>query len=306
MNQRSLGIIAVLLFLALIGALVWGYNRSTAATTAAELQTKTSNELSEMSLLRDKLAAEVAGLSDQYESVVATNEELQGQLTSAQQELRRVQNLYNKAVKTNATDKEVAYEMRKQIEDLIMVRSDLERSIRVVSDQNDSLKNANTLLRTQLGQSQEDNRQLAAMTEQMESEIRDLTLKNFNATAFQINALRKDGDKVTSRARQAKSIAVSFDLAEVPEKYQGVRPLYLVITDQAGTPIGGTNVIPVKATVNGQATSLNPVKTKDVNIMSSQRINFVYELDDKLAAGFYRAQVYTDIGMLGGASFQLR
>ncbi|PHI21376.1 hypothetical protein CEQ90_02980 [Lewinellaceae bacterium SD302] len=306
MNQRSLGIVAILLLLALIGSLLWGFNRSAEVKTVTELQAQTSAELGEMEKLRDNLAAEVAGLSDRYESVVSTNEELQGQLTGAQQELRRVQNLYSKAINTNANDKEVAYEMRKQIEDLIMVRSDLERSIRVVSSQNDSLKSANTILRTQLGQSQENNRQLAAMTQQMESEIRDLTLKNFNATAFQIDALRRGGEKVTSRAGQARSVAVSFDLAGVPEKYQGVRPLYLVITDQAGTPIGGTNVIPVKATVNGQETNLKPVETKEVNIMSSQRINFVHELDDKLDAGFYRAQVFTDVGMLGGASFQLR
>lgn len=306
MNQRSLGIIAALLLLALIGALVWGFQQSGKAETLQQETTETTAELTQMTQLRDQLAEEVSTLSAEYEAVASTNEELQGELTVAQQELRRVQRAFDKAIASNANDKKVAYEMRKQIEDLIMVRSDLERSIQVVSAQNDSLRSLTTVLRNQLGASQDENRQLTQIKESMESEIKDLTLKNFRATAFQVDLLRKNGSKVTTKGSRVKKVIVSFDLTNVPDEYQGVRPLYLVITDQAGTPIGGTNAIPVKAVVNGATTDLSPVQTKEVNIEENQRLNLVYEVDDKLESGYYRAQVYTDIGLLGASSFQLR
>lgn len=306
MNQRSLGIIALLLLLGLIAALFWGFGKSSQVNTLKQESEATTAELGEMTKLRDQLAADVSELSAQYESVTATNEELEGQLTVAQQELRRVQKAFDNAIASNANDKKAAFEMRKQIEDLIMVRSDLERSIRVVSQQNDSLRSLTTVLRNQLGASQDENRQLTQMTRSMESEIKDLTLKNFKATAFQVDLLRRNGEKLTTKGSRVKRIAVSFDLTAVPEQYQGVRPLYLVITDQSGTPLGGTNTIPVKATVNGTSTSLKPVQTKEVNITDSQRLNLVYDIEEKLQAGYYRAQVFTDIGMLGASSFRVR
>lgn len=306
MNLRSLGIIALLLFLALIGTVIWGFGKANQVTELSEANVANEAEVEQMTLLRDRLAAEVETLSAQYTEVTATNEELQGQLTTAQQELRRTQSAYQRALKVNANDKEVAFEMRKQIEDLITVRSDLERSIRVVASQNDSLLTANTLLKNRLGVSEDENRQLAELNRRMESEIGDLTLKNFKATAFQVDLLQRGGEKLTAKSGRVRRIVVSFDLTSVPAQYQGVRPLYLVITDQAGTPIGGTDIIPVKATVNGQQMDLKPVRSKDINVEDSQRINLTYDLEDKLASGFYRAQVFTDIGLLGASSFRLR
>lgn len=306
MNQRTLGIIALLLLLGLVGALVWGFGQSKEVKELQQQKAETTVELTQMTQLRNQLAEEVKALSAEYESVASDNESLEGQLTTAQQELRRVQRAFDKSVATNANDKKVAYEMRKQIEDLIMVRSDLERSIQVVSAQNDSLRSLTTVLRNQLGASQDENRQLTEIKDRMESEIKDLTLKNFRASAFQIDLLRRNGEKVTTKGSRVKKIVVSFDLTSVPEEYQGVRPLYLVISDQTGTPIGGTNTIPVKAIVNGTTTNLSPVLTKDFNIEESQRLNLIYEVGDKLQSGHYQAKVYTDIGLLGASSFQLR
>lgn len=306
MNRTPLIVAIVLLLLALVGALVWGFSQRGQVKTITVQQQATNTELSEMTLLRDQLAGQVEELSAQYENVASDNEELQGQLSTAQQELRRIQKAYDRAINTNANDKAAAYEMRKQIEDLIMVRSDLERSIRVVSAQNDSLRSLTTVLRNELGASQEETRQLTEVTQQMTSEIQDLTLKNFKASAFQVDLLRRNGEKLTAKAGQVRKIAVSFDLTGVPEQYQGVRPLHLVITDQAGTPLTNTDVIPVKATVNGQATNISPVQTKEVNVEESQRLTLVFEPEDKLKSGFYRAQVYTDIGLLGASQFRLR
>jgi hypothetical protein len=45
---------------------------------------------------------------------------------------------------------------------------------------------------------------------------------------------------------------------------------------------------------------------RDVNVEKNQRISFTHDLDMKLQAGYYRAQIFTDLGLLGAANVNLR
>ena len=63
MNQRTLGIIALLLLLGLIGALIWGFGKSSQVNTLEQQSSETTAELTQMTQLRDQLAEEVASLS---------------------------------------------------------------------------------------------------------------------------------------------------------------------------------------------------------------------------------------------------
>ncbi|MEL6140812.1 MAG: hypothetical protein AAFU67_04260 [Bacteroidota bacterium] len=306
MDKRTLSIIALLLVIGLLVAVIWGFGKAQKAKELARSEANVTQELQQMTLLRDGLAQEVENLSASYTDLAQTNAELEGSLANTQEELKRVNAALSRAKKTNANDKEVAFEMRKQIEDLIAVRSDLERSINVIKTENDSLRNRTVVLETQLGTSRSENEALANLNRSMQVEIEKLTLENFKATAFQVELTKGRNDRVTAKGRRARRIAVSFDLAGVPEEYQGVRPLYLVVTDAKGTPITSEKTIPVKAEVNGQTMNLMAIATREVNVEESQRLNMVHELDQKLDAGFYRAQVFTDIGLLGASSFRLR
>ncbi|MDX1667003.1 MAG: hypothetical protein R3350_07230 [Saprospiraceae bacterium] len=140
----------------------------------------------------------------------------------------------------------------------------------------------------------------------MEEEVNRLTLANFKASAFQVELERKN-DKVTSKARRARRIIITFDLTNVPEEYQGVRPLYLVINDEKATPIVSTeDAINTEVMINGEVVDLVAAEAKEVDIAENQRLAFTHDLSDKLEPGYYRAAVYTDIGLLGAASFRLR
>ena len=85
-----------------------------------------------------------------------------------------------------------------------------------------------------------------------------------------------------------------------------MRPLYLVVTDDKGTPIKDSNPIQAKVVVNGQDMDIQAVKVQEVNIEESQRLSFSHDLEEKLTTGYYRVAVYTDIGLLGASSFRLR
>lgn len=311
MNKRTLTAIAIILGLLFLGSLFWGLSNNSKLT---EANAQMSEEVDQLSLLRDKLTREVDSLGTAYEAAAADNVELQGQLAEAQDQAKRALYDMRQAQKSRRNDNEVAYQMRVQIEDLIQTRATLERSISELKAENDQLRKDNVSLRRDLSEAKTqaynfekkaDN--LETMTKSMEAEIERMTLGAFKATAIQVDLFRGNkGTKVTSDASRVKRMNVSFDLVDVPSEFLGVRPIYLVLTDQSGTPVVSQNPVRAKVIVNGAEMDLIALEGRDVNVERTQRISFTHELDVKLAAGFYRAQIFTDLGLLGSANVQLR
>ena len=309
MNKRTLTIIAILLALLFIGSLIWG------VTTKSRLEnnyTTKSAEADELTILRDNLMKSVDSLDLAFEEVSGENAQLQGELTEAQETAKRALYDMRQAQKSRKNDNDVAYKMRVQIEDLMNVRTMLETSILQLTAENDDLKKRNVVLRQDLNTAQTeaynatkkvDN--LSRMNESMEADISRMTLGAFRASAIQVDLLRRNGSN-TANASRARRISVSFDLTDVPAQYLGVRPIYLVLTDASATPVISANPVRATSIVNGAEKPLIALEGRDVNIERNQRISFTHELDDKLAEGFYRAEIYTDVGMLGSAKVQLR
>ncbi len=309
MNKRTLTIIAIFLALLFVGALVWG------VSTKSKLEasyTEKSDEAEQLTLLRDKLQRSVDSLDRAFTEVSGENAQLQGELTEAQETAKRALYDMRVAQKSRKNDNDVAYKMRVQIEDLMNVRSMLETSIVELTEENKDLRSRNVALTRDLSTAkteaynatkQVDN--LSRMNESMEADIDRLTLGAFKASAIQVDLLRKNGAN-TANASRARRISVSFDLTDVPAEYLGVRPIFLVLTDASATPVISENPVRAKSLVNGAEKDIIALEGRDVNLERNQRISFTHELDDKLAEGFYRAEIYTDVGMLGSAKVQLR
>ena len=98
---------------------------------------------------------------------------------------------------------------------------------------------------------------------------------------------------------------MSFDLADVPDIYQGPQKLYMVITDERGNPIASDN--PTKATVYAPTgpVEIQAQQVKAVVLESTQRMSFHHKFDDKLKSGSYVVAIYCDKGLLGASSFKL-
>lgn len=309
MNKRTLTIIAVILALLLVGSLIWG------VTTQSKLEadySEKSEEAEQLTVLRDKLLQSVDSLDQAFTEVSNENAELQGQLTDAQETAKRALYDMRQAQRARKNDNNVAYQMRVQIEDLINVRTMLETSITELEEENQDLRERNVALSRDLSTAKTeaynatkkaDN--LSRMNESMEADLERMTLGAFRASAMQVDLLRKNGSN-TANASRARRITVSFDLTDVPEQYLGVRPIYLVLTDEKATPVISENPVRAKSIVNGAEKDIIALEGRDVNIERNQRLTFTHELDDKLAEGFYRAEIYTDVGMLGSAKVQLR
>lgn len=305
MDQKRFGLLAGLLLLALIGAIIWGLSQKSQLAEVSAEREAIDQELGQMSLLRDGLANQVDSLSAAYERAAQDNEALAGSLANSQEQLEAARRSLAQVRADKEETVRSAYNIRVQIDDLLKVRAQLEDQIIDIQAENDSLRRRNVALQNELSGTRNDRDALARLNESMQREIEALTLDNFKATAFQVEAQRGNNDRLTSRGRRTRRIKVEFDLADVPAEYQGVRTLYLVITDGAGTPIPTESPITATATVNGATMNLRAQEARDYNIEASQRITFTHELDSRLDAGYYRAQVFTDIGLLGASSFHL-
>ena len=300
-NQILIGVV-ILLVLALLFSGVWGLGQKNQKEALKSETEQLSSELGDMESVKLQLEEEVSSLQNTYDLLVEENEALQGSLADAQKQLVRKDVAIRNA---NKKSSEMNTGLKGQIEELLSLRDSLQGSIVNLQEENLALKEKAGILEEDLNTAREENEALANLNRSMQAELNRLTLANFKASAFQVSVEQKN-EKVTSKSRRARRINVTFDLTEVPEEYQAIRPLYLTVTDERGTPIKAANPIQKKITAGNQQIDLIAVEVKEVNIGRSQRLSFSHELDEKLASGFYRASVYTDIGLLGATSFRLR
>jgi cell division protein FtsB len=301
-SKNGLTAAVVILALALIGSLIWGFNKNSQATNLQEDNTEVKEAMEAMTSLRDDLAREVDSLAGEYDVLASENVELNGQLAGTREELTNAQSALSRAKKGAAAE---INDLRAQIAALTAARSELSNSISALEDQNADLREQMGVLEINLAESKTENQQMKEMATNMEGQIRQLTYENFRATAFQVTPEVKRGNPTTNASR-ARRLAISFDVANVPAEFRGVRPVYLVITDEKGTPIPRTDYVRTSVTVNGQTQDIMAVEARDENIGESQRISFNHELENKMDAGYYRVSVFTDTGLLGSTNFRMR
>ncbi len=305
-EKKSNGfILPIILGLLLLGAAVWAFMLQNKNKALQKDKAALSTEMVNLKEVKAQLQANVDSLESAYENLSEENTTLQGDVEEANQKAKNAARAAAKWKRKLQEANNSNASLSDQIQALLAAKGDLEASIVSLQMQNDSLKTLTVSLSEDLEQTKEDKAALQRLNASINDELKRLTLANFKATAFNVSTLQRNG-KLQMRARRVKKVKVSFDLTNVPEKYQGVRPIYMVITDEKATPIKVDKVINATVKVNGQSLDIQAVEAKEINISESQRVAFSHDLAKKLKRGYYRVAVYTDIGMLGGSSFRLR
>lgn len=300
--KRGLVILIILLLLLLSWVGYTAYKGNKAQVALEARNTELSSEIENLNTLKEKLSFEVDSLHFAYELLATENEELQNSKEAAEAKAKQKDGVIRRVQRKAKSE---SANLKEQIELLLAEKAQLQQSINYIQMENDSLRMVTGQLTADLAASKSENQALADLNATIQEELKKLTLSNFKASAFRVE-VEKNKPKATAKSRRAKRIMVSFDLTEVNAKYQGVRPLYMVITDDKGTPIKDSNPIQAQVVVNGQQMDIQAVKQQEVNIEESQRLSFNHELEEKLKRGYYRVAVYTDIGLLGASSFRLR
>ncbi len=303
MNQKQgLTILVVILLLLLLGVGYWGIKTNSDKKALTAQNSELNTKIGDLASLRDGLEREVDSLQQAYASLAQENESLQGSIEDAKANIAQKEATIRKITKQGASETK---NLKAQIEELLAAKTQLESSILDLKAENDSLRELTGQLTADLATAKSENEALAALNSTIQDEMKRLTLANFKASAFRVE-LEKKRPKATAKAGRARRIMVSFDLTDVKKEFRGLRPLYLVITDDKGTPIKTENPIQAKVNVNNQAADIIAVKRQDIDIVENQRLSFTHELEEKLKTGYYRIAVYTDIGLLGASSFRLQ
>lgn len=303
-NNKSKTVALLLLLLALLGSGVTMLIQNRNANALRSEKERIENELDGVNRLKEELKSEVDSLQEAFLNLSAENESLRESVVTAEKELTQKIAQAQRQSKTNTNNSKQINSLRAEIQALLASKAELENVIGQLQAENDSLRVRTGDLERDLSIAQDEKAALSKLNKTIQDELLRMAVPSFQATAFQVEVEQRR-PVATAKSGKARRILVTFDLANVPEKFRGLRPLFLVITNEQGVPISGSE-IPVKSIVNGQAVELIAARARDVNITASQRLSFAHDLEDRLRAGFYRVSVFTDIGLLGAASFRLQ
>lgn len=302
-NSRVYGIIVTVLLIlsAVLGWFFWQKSRGAQAENLERQQM-----LDSLVQVKSNIARQLDSLSLAYDDLRTENENLQGKANTTaaiieQKEIaiRQLKSSSYKNIK----------ELEKQIADLNKAKTEYETIITVLRQENQQLREENERLTDENAQLKGSNEQLSGqvtdLAKQLEDQIRKTQSATFKATSFRVEVERRN-DKITAKARRARELLISFDLADVPDTYQGPQKLYLAVTDDKGNPISAAN--PIKATVYAPTGPVEIIaqQVKQVVLEPTQRLSFVHKLEDRLKSGNYVAAIYCDKGLLGASSFKLR
>ncbi len=302
---RTYGIVMTILFiLALAGFLITYFGKN-------KVIAETSSERDELLIERTNLERDLDSLQNVLQLASAENDSLEGSLSELQSLIEEKNAL---VTRLRAQSANTAKGLQNEINQLRQLRGELEGAIGQLQEENETLRTENQRLTAENEQLTTERGQLTSQVEDLnkfnqtlQDQVAKLTRAGIKASAFRVDVETRS-DKLTAKARRTREIAITFDLVDLPEEYQGEHTLYLVLTDVNGAllPIEGTMTSANIPTPSGNALQIQAQQTKDVNLSRVQRLSFNYPVEDRLKAGTYVATVYADFGILGSSSFRLR
>jgi regulator of replication initiation timing len=301
-NSRTYGIVVTILLLLAAGLGFFFWQKS---KNYLEENERMEKERVALESEKNAISASLDSMTNAYSALRTENESLQGRVATSAQQVQQKEAVIRQIKASSAKD---LNELRAQVEELKKTKIELETIITGLRLENDQLK-------AQVEQLTADNAELKGantdltgqvqdLAKQLEAQIKKTQSATFKATSFSVQCERR-GDKLTTRAKKAREIFVSFDLADVPQVYQGEQKLYMAMTDDKAIPVMSKN--PTKVTVNAPAgpVDITAQEVKDVNLTSVQRVTFTHRFDERLKPGNYVVGIYCDRGLLGSATFRL-
>lgn len=304
-NNKGGTIAAIILGILLLLAGVWGFNQMGQVKQLTTDKNQMTAELKSLEDLKLELQSDVDSLQVAYADLSTENGTLKGNLDAAEEKIKQKQAVLVKYKSASKSAQGEVSSLKEQIAALIASKDDLLMSINTLQEENASLRGDNERLTGELEVSRTEADALKTMNTAIQEEVDKLTDQTFRASAFKVTPFTK-GDRVNAKSRRVRSVEIEFDLTNVPPKHRGTTQLYMVISDDKGTPIKLKNPIQASVRVNGQPMDILAAEQKEMYLEESQRISFKHDLADKLDGGFYRASVYSENSLLGASVFQLK
>lgn len=288
-NTKSIIALAAVLFLL---AISWGIYQSSIKQEKVTAIKKLNTKVVSLENQRDSMKMRVDSLERIYAQVSKDYVVLENAIDLAKKQIQQKEAIIRSLKKGSSAKID---SLAQKVEGMLSSQKDLLTTIEELDADKLSL----------LTKVKEAREKMDSLSASLDQEMVNLDKAQLKGTAFRAD-IEKRNDKVTVKARRAREIVIGFELNDIPERFHGEQPIYLVITDETSTPITTNTATKATVEINNKKVELLAQDVKEVNIIKDQRISFLYELDDKLGAGVYTATVYSTIGVLGSVSFQLR
>lgn len=302
-NRNKIIAGALLLLVIILGGVM--LNRQ---TKLKEENKQLTMEVDSLQKEKVKLLAEIDGLSTAFEMEKDRADSLSTLLTSAQEEISRRNAAAQKIKKQHTTDMAV---LKQEIEQLKLLKSESTSIIAQLRKENEALLAQNVSLNQTVQQVQAENSQLSekgralsVSNKELETSVAKLKAASVKASDFQVTVNKKSG-KTTAAAGKAKSISVSFDMNNVPAEHRVRQTIYLVISDDKGTPMKVANPIHARLTVDGKPVEIEAQQEKKIKLGANQQIEFEQSFDERIKAGNYKVSIFSEMGLLGSSKFTL-
>lgn len=299
---RNWAILSTVLLILSSAAAVWMWQKNNSLSDEFLAQDQT---IAALEAERGRLNASIDSLSNAYDYIRAENDSLQGAVAKSEHLIREKAAEIDRIRRKSTRNLK---ELREQVTEMQKAKTEMETVLSLLRAENAQLKAENARLAGENEQLRGEKDQLSSqvgdLAEKLAEQIRKTQSARFKASSFRVEVERK-GDKQTTRAKRVREIMVSFDLADVPETYQGPQKLYLVISDDKGVPITSAN--PIKVTIDAPSGAIPIIaqQSKNIQMTQTQRLQFTHKLDDRLKKGHYLASIYCANGLLGVAGFRL-
>lgn len=304
-SNTTVWILSTLLAIAVITTVYFGIQSSNLSDQSDDLATQ-------LDQTRTDLEGQLGELETSYNDQVAENDTLSAEIQTKVQEVEELQGKIANMRSQLASSKANAKEIKAKLAQLEALKTDLETEITGLTDQNEQLATANFALNEELittkGEVNKLNAQVAELTssnEAMNQRLTTLAPAGYRADNFRI-AIQKRNDKLTSKARKADEVIVSFNLDNVPADRHGDDEIYLAVTTIAGNPVAQIPTKQVNISTKSAPIKIDAADAKKVSLESNQRLDMSFKMEDDLDAGEYNLVVYSNKGYLGSTGFRLR
>ncbi|MFK7774305.1 MAG: hypothetical protein AB8F94_19305 [Saprospiraceae bacterium] len=264
----------------------------------------------ELTDTKSQLIEDIDNLTNEFEldSVAVISDSLTKEISSANAIISKREEEYKKLKKKSTKDAE---ELKIEIDRLQKIKADYEKTISKLKAEREEILSQNAGLMDDLDAANQKNEALLFQIAELEQinlslddDLKKYKAASFKATNFRLE-VRKRGDKPTTSSRRAREIVVSADFNQIPVEFRGKQTLYLVIKNAQSIPVKAETPIMKRLNINGNILEIQAQKAKEVTLGTTQRIDFKHTIGERMKAGYYRASIYSEAGLLGSVSFKL-
>jgi len=286
--KKSVIVLLGVVILALTGGLVYLF-------LSLQQQKQANKDMQELAELdKQEMENEYERFALQYSEMKTqiNNDSIVQQLT---QEQMRTQQLLAELKKVKADDAREITRLKKELTTVRAVLRSYIIQVDSLNRLNESLKEENTRVNAELEQR---NTQIAGLSSEKASLSEKVAIAaQLDATNIQMLLLNKR-DKTTKKLKDCRKIQVNFTITKNVTASNGVRTIYVRITNPGGNTLGGGGHF------NYENRSLEGTMRKSIEYSGEEvAVTTYWDVTQMLEGGQYRVSIFADGNMIGSRTF---